>query len=102
MATMSETPTTNAQLRIIARKALLGDEEAQRLSEERGPVTTQRVAKNAAGRMGLCSCSRSDGIICGTRLFSEPARKLGVCYRCWASAKDDRDCDHAWYQAKGE
>lgn len=80
------------QLATITRKFLLGDNEANRISEEHGTSVAQHHAQVAAGRMGRCDCARSDGIICARLLMMSKGPK---CYPCWSNSKDGRACDHS-------
>lgn len=80
----------NRQLQLIVRKLLLGDDREQILSEERGRPTANELAKRAAEDLGFCSCSRSDGIICGR----DPSPGHLLCWACWANQKDKKPCTH--------
>jgi hypothetical protein len=80
------------QRQTIMRKALLGDDEAKRLSEEQGPLVAQAYAKKAARDLDLCDCARTDGIVCGRRLTLRAGFK---CWPCFARSRDDKPCDHA-------
>lgn len=92
---MSETPAEKArrvQLRIITEKAALGDHEAKRLREERGVQAARIYTQMAARDMGLCDCTRTDGIVCGRRLTERAGH---LCWPCWGRQQDRKPCDHA-------
>lgn len=80
-----------AQLRIITSKGLLGDAEAEE-HLERGELVAKAHAKLAAKRLGICDCTRTDGIVCGRQLTPRAGR---ICWRCWSYEQDKKPCDHA-------
>lgn len=76
-----------AQLRIITEKILLGDDEAKRRQEEGGASGRARIV---AQDQRLCSCVRTDGLICGRTLLTKGPR----CWVCYSNQLDGKPCDH--------
>ena len=79
-------------LEIVLRKFLLGDENEKQIREDKGIPSANQRAVNAAEEAGLCSCRRSDGIICGRTLMNPRAGFR--CYPCYANYKDGKACSH--------
>ncbi len=76
-------------LQIVLRKLLLGDDAEKELREEKGIPAANEKAAYVAQRAGLCSCRRTDGVLC-----ARPALGHKKCFPCWSNDRDKRPCDH--------